>query len=373
MAERIVSASDREHPADSVLREMLKAGRELSAEDRRAVSEAVFAWNRWRAWCDERGNLRDGIKKAAGFAERFSAKPESFKDEGLLARAIPSWVSQVMEVTPAWARILQTPPQLWLRTRRGQGREVARELGDCQPLNEDNLADALEYQGEQDLFRTPAFHAGKFELQDLSSQAVGFICDPKPGETWWDACTGEGGKMLHLSELMQNKGLIWASDPAAWRLQKLKRRAGRAQAFNYRSVLWDGGAKVPTKTKFDGVLVDAPCSGIGTWQRNPHARWTLTAEDVAELAEVQKNLLAHVSQSVKAGGKLVYAVCTMTRAETIEVADAFERKFADFEPLPFSDPLTPSLKPATRLQYWPQQHGGAGMFVACWRRNNPAT
>ncbi|MGC8000561.1 hypothetical protein ACP3XN_24520, partial [Salmonella enterica] len=83
---------------------------------------------------------------------------------------------------------------------------------------------------------------------------------------------------------MENSGLIWASDRAAWRLQKLKRRTARAKVFNYRVAMWDGGVKLPTKTKFDGVLVDAPCSGLGTWQRNPHARWTTTPGDVAELA-----------------------------------------------------------------------------------------
>ena len=163
------------------------------------------------------------------------------------------------------------------------------------------MPDALVYEGETDLFKTPEFQAGEFEIQDISSQAVGLLCDPKPGETWWDACAGEGGKLLHLSDLMQNKGLIWASDRAAWRLQKLKRRTARAKAFNYRAALWEGGAKLPTKTKFDGVLVDAPCSGVGTWQRNPHARWTTTVEDVQELAEVQKRLLTNVAAVGEAG------------------------------------------------------------------------
>jgi hypothetical protein len=85
----------------------------------------------------------------------------------------------------------------------------------------------LEYRGTQDLFRTPEFHKGSFELQDINSQAVGIICEPKPGETWWDACAGEGGKLLHLSELMENKGLIWASDRVEWRLKKLKQRTAR--------------------------------------------------------------------------------------------------------------------------------------------------
>ena len=116
---------------------------------------------------------------------------------------------------------------------------------------------------------------------------------------------------------MANRGLIWASDRAEWRLQKLRRRAARAKVFNYRPARWDGGARLPTRTKFDGVLVDAPCSGLGTWQRNPHARWTTTVEDVRELAELQRRLLAHTAPSLKPGGRLIYAVCTLTRAPSL--------------------------------------------------------
>jgi 16S rRNA (cytosine967-C5)-methyltransferase len=230
----------------------------------------------------------------------------------------------------------------------------------------------VQYKGEEDLFRRAEFHAGEFEIQDISSQAVGWLCAPKPGETWWDACSGQGGKLLHLSDLMENKGLIWASDRAEWRLQKLKRRTGRAKVFNYRAALWDGGAKLPTKTKFDGVLVDAPCSGVGTWQRNPHARWTTTLQDVQELAGVQKDLLAHAAASVKLGGKLIYAVCTLTKAETTEIVEHFQQAQPEFEPMMLefavgenSKNLLPSSSPMT---IWPQDLGGNGMFVAAWRQ-----
>ena len=218
------------------------------------------------------------------------------------------------------------------------------------------------------MFRTAEFHTGEFELQDIGSQAVGLICAPQLGETWWDACAGEGGKMLHLSAIMQNKGLIWASDSAAWRLQRLKRRAARAKVFNYRTAPWDGGPRLPTKTKFDGVLVDGPCSGTGTWQRNPHARWTLTAKDVEELSSLQQALLANVAQAVKPGGKLVYAVCTLTRAETARVAEAFEVQSPDFKRLSIADPLRPGTPASAQIEYWPQHFGGGGMFVAAWVR-----
>ena len=151
-------------------------------------------------------------------------------------------------------------------------------------------------------------------------------------------------------------------------MKRLKIRAGRSKAFNYRSVLWDGGAKPPTKTKFDGALVDAPCSGVGTWQRNPHARWTTTPEDVRELGELQIQLLAHAAGSVKPGGKLVYSVCTLTRAETVEVAEAFARQFPEFQPLPLTHPMNASVPASPHVWMWPQEDGGNGMFVAAWQR-----
>jgi 16S rRNA (cytosine967-C5)-methyltransferase len=332
-----------------------------------SVASAVFAWFRWRGWLEEAQPLHDQMQNALSLQGRFNTAPESFSDDELLTRAVPSWVSEQMDTRPAWVRGLQQEPSLWLRARPGKGKELAERIGDCWVPENPMLADAVQYRGHADLFRTREFHTGEFEVQDISSQIVGLSCAPEPGETWWDACAGEGGKLLHLSDLMQNKGLIWASDRAEWRLKRLKLRAGRAKAFNYRSVIWDGGAKPPTKTRFDGVLLDAPCSGLGTWQRNPHARWTTRLADVEELATVQKQLLRHVAGSVKPGGRLVYSVCTLTRAETVEVAAGFEKEFPGFEKLPLSNPVKPGAESEWPLWLWPD-HGGNGMFVSAWRR-----
>ncbi|HZV35412.1 MAG TPA: RsmB/NOP family class I SAM-dependent RNA methyltransferase, partial [Verrucomicrobiae bacterium] len=265
-------------------------------------------------------------------------------------------------------RSLQWKPTLWLRARVGQGKDLAERLGDCRS-RKGPLADALQYFGSKDLFRTAEFHAGEFELQDISSQIVGLICDPKPGETWWDACAGEGGKALHLCDLMRNKGLVWASDRAEWRLKKLKLRAARAKLFNSRAALWDGGAKLPTKTKFDGILVDAPCSGLGTWQRNPQARWTTKPNDIAELSAVQKSLLANAVTALKPGGRLVYSVCTLTDAETIGVAEAIARQFPDLKPLKFFKPMNLKKEQASQLFLWPQEVQGNGMFICAWEKS----
>jgi 16S rRNA (cytosine967-C5)-methyltransferase len=370
LPERVITACDRENPADKMLREHLKAERDIMPSDARAVSQTVFNYFRWRGWLDLAAPLNLQIRKARELAENFAADPASFSDASLVERVAPAWLRDEMEISAAWARAIQNEPKLWLRAKPGQGEALVEGLGAAK-LEKNLLPDAVHYKGEEDLFKRAEFHAGEFEIQDIASQAVGWLCAPQPGETWWDVCAGEGGKTLHLSALMKNKGLIWASDRAEWRLKNLKRRAARAQVFNFRAATWDGGAKLPTKTKFDGILVDAPCSGIGTWQRNPHARWTTTANDARELAAIQKNLLAHAAPAVKPGGRLIYAVCTLTRSETSEVVGDFNTKFGnEFEPVNFPQVSGSQSLPTSvaTMTIWPHDLGGNGMFVAGWRR-----
>lgn len=369
IAAEVIRSAGREQPADAALREVLKQRRDLPPWDATSVSKIVFTYYRWHGWIRQERGVEAKMRLALRLAERFRASPVSIPIADLRANAVPAWIADEMESSDAWLRSLQGEPKLWLRARPGQEGALARKLGHA---SAGGLPDAIRYEGDADLFKLPEFHAGEFEIQDIASQAVGWLCAPKPGETWWDACAGEGGKLLHLSDLMGNKGLIWASDRAAWRLQKLKRRTARAKVFNYRAALWDGGAKLPTKTKFDGVLVDAPCSGVGTWQRNPHARWTTALKDVQELSELQNRLLTHVAPSVKPGGKLVYSVCTLTRAETAAVVKAFNEQQREFEPmelpeLPAKDRV---LTNTAAVTIWPQDLCGNGMFVAAWRRTS---
>ena len=303
IAAEVIRSTSRDKPADAALREVLKQTRDLAPFDAAEVCKTVFMYYRWHGWLrEERGGVESKMRAARRLTDRFQTNPASIPVAELRAKAVPVWTAEQIESSEEWLRSLQTEPKLWLRAKGGQAAVLVEKLRLAGTLAPPALPNAIAFEGETDLFKTPEFHAGEFEIQDIASQAVGWFCDPKPGETWWDACAGEGGKLLHLSDLMQNKGLIWASDRAAWRLQKLKRRTARAKVFNYRAEFWDGGAKLPTKTKFDGVLVDAPCSGVGTWQRNPHARWTTDLKDVMELAEVQKRLLANVAGSVKPGG-----------------------------------------------------------------------
>ncbi|HMJ64169.1 MAG TPA: RsmB/NOP family class I SAM-dependent RNA methyltransferase [Candidatus Binatia bacterium] len=353
VAARVIRASDREHPADAVLRSELRNARQLTPAQRTEISAAVFTYYRWFGWLDKHAPLREQIAHARTLAESFETGSKQFSDEELVSRALPMWLPQFMEITPAFARAIQYPPRLWLRARKGQAAQLAQRLGNSKISTD--VPDALVYLGTEDLFQRPEFKQGEFEIQDISSQIIGRIANPQPGETWWDACAGEGGKTLHLSDLMENKGLIWASDRAAWRLDKLKRRTARARVFNYRAAVWDGSSKLPTRTKFDGVLVDAPCTGVGTWQRNPQARWTITTQDVEELAALQRQLLSNVTPSVKPGGKLIYAVCTLMPHETTAIAKWITDSHPEF-----------ACSPATLLR--PEETGGNGMFISVWQR-----
>ncbi len=356
-------------PADAALREYLAGNRTLGAVGKRSVSRAVFAYFRWLNWLEPEASAQKRVIRALDFQARFDRDPSCIKVEALAARAVPAWLAGEMELPAGYLRQLQREPSLWIRAKVGTAADVARALGNTEapsiPASITRPPDlaALRYRGPSDLHKTPGFQSGTFEIQDLASQLVSHACAPMPGETWWDACAGEGGKALHLSDLMRNKGLLWATDRSTRRLSLLKKRAARAGMFNYRPAVWTGTGPAPFRTKCDGVLVDAPCSGVGTWQRNPHARWTTSIGDVRELAGVQSGLLALAAHSVKPGGRLVYAVCTLTSTETAAVADGFEAAHTDFEPAPLA-----IARGASRSVLSPQDLDANGMFIAAWKR-----
>ncbi len=358
-AARILATISADQRADIALRFYFESHRYLQPPVKRHISHTVFVYFRWLTWLDPKASPQKRLEQALDLQAAFDANPKSVKPETLAARAVPAWLASEMETTADYLRQIQRDPALWLRARPGQATALAKSLFAAELTEHE--PDAIRFTGVQDLFKTEQFKTGEFEIQDLGSQLVGHAAAPQPGETWWDACAGEGGKTLHLADLMQNKGLIWSSDRNAKRLDTLKRRAARAKLFNYRTALWDGSVKLPTKTKFDGILLDAPCSGVGTWQRNPHARWTTTPTDVAELATIQRQLLENVVGSLKPNGRLIYAVCTLTRSETTAIANAFTEAHPELEPLPV-------LGKTPQLTIWPHEYNANGMFIAAWKK-----
>ena len=356
---KTISADQR---ADTALRFYFETHRYLQPPARRVISRTVFVYFRWLQWLDEKASPQKRLEHASELQDRFTADPKSIKAEALAALAVPAWLKTELDVTPDYLRQLQRDPALWLRARPGRAAGLAKSLFAAE--TNPRAPDAVLFKGVSDLFKTEQFKTGEFEIQDLASQLVSVAAAPKPGETWWDACAGEGGKTLHLADLMMNKGVVWATDRNEKRIETLKRRAGRAKLFNYRVAYWDGSAKLPTKTKFDGILLDAPCSGIGTWQRNPHARWTTIPTDVAELAATQLAMLNNLAGSLKPGGRLVYSVCTLTRSETTAITAAFSAANPEFEPLP----LAALNSPQSELALLPHELNANGMFIATWQR-----
>lgn len=365
-AAQILAAVSTNERADTALRFYFESHRYLQPPAKREISHTVFVYFRWLSWLESKASPQKRLEQAVELHERFTADPKSIKAEALAVRAVPAWLWTELDLPAdakaAYLRQLQRDPALWLRARPGKSAALAKSLFACEPS--DRAPAALRFTGTQDLFKTEQFRTGEFEIQDLASQLVGVAAAPKPGENWWDACAGEGGKTLHLADLMMNKGVVWATDRNARRIDTLKRRAGRAKLFNYRTDFWDGGRMLPTKQKFDGILLDAPCSGVGTWQRNPHARWTTTPADVAELAATQLALLNNVAGSLKPGGRLIYAVCTLTRSETTTVAAAFSAAHPELEALP----LATLNSPLSTLFLWPHELNANGMFIAAWKR-----
>ncbi len=353
-AARILSLASPTLRADTALRDYLTKLHRLSPAEKRDITHSVYATFRWQQWLDPKASAQAQIVAALDLQTRYDANPAAIKPQALAALAIPAWlVSEMDEIPTGWLQQLQRLPALWLRARPGTAEKLAATLGHC--ATTPSAPDALHFTGPQDLYRTESFQNGAFEIQDLASQLVGHACAPQPGETWWDACSGEGGKTLHLADLMRNKGLIWASDRSLRRLDSLKRRFSRAQLFNVRIAPWEGTEKLPTKTKFDGILLDAPCSGVGTWQRNPHARWTTQPTDIAELAVTQANLLGYIAGSLKPKGRLIYAVCTLTRRETTAIVETFTAAH-------------PELELVNQTTIWPHAHHANGMYHATWRK-----
>ena len=215
-----------------------------------------------------------------------------------------------------------------------------------------------------------SFLEGWYEIQDEGSQLVSQIAAPLPGETVIDACAGAGGKSLHLAQLMKNDGEIIAIDVDKYRLTELEKRAKRAGASIIKTRLNKNLRAEEFYRKADLVLVDAPCSGVGTIRRSPWMKWGITEPLVEQYAEKQKNILSFNSQFVNTGGKLVYATCSLFRKENDEVVNHFLNSFPDFRLVhPGEDfaKLGLSLNNST-ITIHPYRSNTDGFFVAVMTR-----
>ena len=267
-------------------------------------------------------------------------------------------IEQFQKRPPTWIRV-RTRPEAIVRTLEDAPIACSAHPG---------MPTALAVAGGTSLAKALSAHAAQFVVQDIASQCVAPVCDPKAGDDWWDCCAGAGGKAMHLMDLMQQDGRILATDVRVSALKELKKRARKHGIRGIRTQPHNAAVDEPFAKTFDGILIDAPCSGWGTWSRNPDARWRSSKRDVAECANRQLRILNNVSWCTKPGGTLVYAVCTFTRPETEEVVAHFLDRNADFQLSPFIHPLTGEPTDG-QLQIWPWDGPGDAMFIARFVRS----
>ncbi|HZV54477.1 MAG TPA: RsmB/NOP family class I SAM-dependent RNA methyltransferase [Rhodocyclaceae bacterium] len=233
----------------------------------------------------------------------------------------------------------------------------------------------IRLKGRPSLSRHPLYLEGKIEVQDEGSQLLGHLLQPKRGEMVIDFCAGAGGKTLLLGALMRSTGRLYAFDVAEKRLAKLKPRVARSGLSNVHPVCITGENDIRVKRlagKIDRVLVDAPCSGLGTLRRNPDLKWRQTPESVAELTRKQADILAGASRLVKAGGRLVYATCSILPEENEMIVDAFLATHGDFARLSAVDMLAKQgidMDVGQDLSLLPHTHGTDGFYAAVLERS----
>ena len=285
----------------------------------------------WPGAVNDWHRLRDGVAADRSLAARlvWAGLPVSLAEPLQQRSARSGWTAD--EMSRFVDRQAQRPP-LWLRLRTaGDRRAVVAELraAGFQVAAHDL---ALAVRGERGIYELACHHTGRVEVQDLASQAIGNAVAAAPGHFVWDTCAGGGGKSLQLAALMANNGAVYATDRRGEALADLRRRAKRAGFTSVRAHVWDGaalpdfGKTVARRGGFDRVLVDAPCSGSGTWRRNPDGRLRgdpAAAARLAALTDAQSHLLATAAGAVKPGGRLIYATCSWLGAENEEVVAGF--------------------------------------------------
>jgi 16S rRNA (cytosine967-C5)-methyltransferase len=242
--------------------------------------------------------------------------------------------------------------------------EVALQAIDLAPSRVLDLPQALRLPPSSGAIQAlPGFAEGWWTVQDSSAQLVGHLLDPQPHEWVIDACAAPGGKTTHLAELMQDRGRVWAYDRYASRLKKLQENRRRLQLNSIQTFSED--SRQVQLTGVDRVLIDAPCSGLGTLHRHADARWRQTPDTVAALAQLQFELLTQAVTWLKPTGMLVYATCTLHPSENEAVVRRFLQKFPTWriDPPAPPHPAAAFVQPEGWLKLLPHQHNLDGFFM----------
>lgn len=398
-------------PLDQLCYSYFKSRRYIGSKDRQAISSYVYGLMRHRASCDwwalERGlsPLLMGPLDAARIRllaylwlfektprdkvgilfsgekyapPRLSDKERSIFEDLPKLDSLPPWVEGEF---PEWlypslkkrfgerldpemkAFLRQAPLDLRVNTLKTTREEALKSLkSECILAEPTPLSPwGLRCKSRENVTQIQVFRKGLVEVQDEGSQLIVHLMDVKPGQTVLDLCAGAGGKTLALAACLQNKGRVIATDTAEWRLKRTKERLKRAGVSNVElrnlTGFQDKWLK-RQKDRFDAILVDAPCSGTGTWRRNPDKKWTLTPQDLRELISLQKGLLETAAPLVKPSGTLVYATCSLLREENEDVVEDFLKTHPTFTSALYG------LEGKPFLSLSPLQNGTDGFFAA---------
>jgi 16S rRNA (cytosine967-C5)-methyltransferase len=398
-----------DHPADAVVSRYFRDHRSLGPRERATLAETVYNVLRRKLLFDHLSpsgsgpkerrmailgfhGPRDFLKSALTDQEKsWLDQCDSIRPSDLLERHrhnLPEWLVQPLKGQLgdefwALAESLNQPAALDLRvnTLTDKRDDVRHELELAGIASQPTPYSpwGLRLQDKPALTKFDAFARGAVEVQDEGSQLLALLLDAKRGEMVVDFCAGAGGKTLAIGASMRNTGRLYAFDTSAHRLDALKPRLARSKLSNVHpaAIAHERDDRVKRLAgKIDRVIVDAPCSGLGTLRRNPDLKWRQSPQSVAEMTAKQAAILQSASRLLKPGGRLVYATCSLLRDENEQIAQAFGAANGDFSPLPASEVLSnlkvdgaAGLCSGDFLRLWPHRQGTDGFFAAIWTKN----
>jgi 16S rRNA (cytosine967-C5)-methyltransferase len=396
-------------PADRIVSDFFRTHRELGQRERHTLAETTYTVLRQRllfqhlaqsgkgemerrlallGWQGNEGFLRAALTEPE---QHWLAQVQTVDRASLpekLRHNLPEWLAETLKDSIGddfWPLVNSlnesAPLDLRVNTFKAKRDEVQKALADgrIEALPTPYSPWGLRIQGKPALNKLDVFSKGEIEVQDEGSQLLALLTDAKRSEMVVDFCAGAGGKTLALGAAMRNTGRLYAFDTSGHRLAALKPRLARSGLSNVYPVQIAHERDDRIKRlagKIDRVLVDAPCSGLGTLRRNPDLKWRQSPESVEELRVKQAAILASAARLLKPGGRLVYATCSLLEAENEAIAAAFtEAHGREFTPLPVAPLLekahvaqAESLVRGDFLRLWPHRHGTDGFFAAVWER-----
>lgn len=403
-----------EHPADTSLRYFFQAER-VGSNERALIAETVFGVLRHRLLLEHActtpaaaANKATPRRMALAYWVRFGGynvreltplfkvneaewlgQVKGIKAEELplsIQAELPEWIIEKLRAQRSEQDILTlglsmqaaAPLDLRVNSLKANRDELLHGLSaeGVQAVATPYSPLGIRVSGKPALNKSPLFLGGRFEVQDEGSQLLGFLLAPKRNDMVVDFCAGAGGKTLMLGAMMNSQGRLYAWDISEKRLANLKPRLARSGLSNVQPQLiaHENDSKIKRLAgKIDRVLVDAPCSGLGTLRRNPDLKFRQSEKSLAELTQKQASILAAASKLVKIGGRLVYATCSVLNEENQAIVESFLGQHPEFTLLPAGEALAQqkiALEMGDYLQLLPQQHGTDGFFAAVLERKS---